>query len=227
MHYEHSLGKCRDRTHDRRMRSRRTTVLARISSITLLAGTVAAARVAAAEPDPRATRPSVMLGLMQWIAFGGGNVAAQLKTGRLVFEYSHGQALDLSRFEPALTEEEADADVAVRMPWTTGGGVGFQITPNLHVLVEAKVHRYEVRGADRNQELSYTSVTIGPGIFYDLYLWRGLFIQPNLRWWPTVASTYDAERAVLRAPDGGTYQHERHDLLPFANVNLGWTFDRR
>jgi hypothetical protein len=179
----------------------------------------------AAEPaDPFTTRPSVMAGLMQWTVFGGGNVAAQLKHGRFVFEYSHGQALDLGRLGGfALTESERDAEIELRMPWTTGGGVGFQITPELHVLVEAKAHRYEVRGFDRNESLRYTTFTLGPGVFYDIYLYEGLFLQPVVRWWPTIASSYDGDRSFA-APGGGTYRHERHDLLPFVNVNLGWTF---
>lgn len=178
------------------------------------------------ERDPYGFRPSVMAGMTQWLVFGGGNLATQVKIGRLVVEYSHGQALRFDRVPSiALTEAERDAGVAVSMPWTTGGGFGLQITPNLHVLVEVKAHRYEITGA-RGDTLRYTSFTVGPGLFYDLYLYKGLFVQPNVRWWPTVASTYDGEGVVTR-PDGTPYRHERHDLLPFVNVNVGWTFDGR
>ncbi|HWO09010.1 MAG TPA: hypothetical protein VNN80_06005 [Polyangiaceae bacterium] len=181
------------------------------------------AGAALAPADPYTLRPSVMLGLMQWVAFGGGNIAAQVKVGRWVFEYSHGQALQLDRAAAlALTQEERAAGVAVSMPWTTGGGIGFQITPQLHVLLEAKLHRYQVRD-HVGGEIEYTSFTLGPGIFYDIYLYKGLFLQPNLRWWPTVASSYDAQSS-LTATDGSTYHPERHDLMPFVNVNLGWTF---
>jgi len=178
-----------------------------------------------AEPpsSPYTLRPSVMAGLMQWTAFGGGNIAAQLKVGRFVFDYSHGQSLHFDRVAAlALTEAERDADVKVGMPWTTGGGFGVQITPNLHVMIEAKAHRYEIDGP-RGGTISYTSFTVGPGVFYDLYIYKGLFIQPNLRWWPTVASTYDDKGTLARA-DGSLYTHERHDLVPFVNVNVGWTF---
>lgn len=191
------------------------------------------ARAGASEQPPETTptpepsspftlRPSVMAGMTQWLLFGGGNIAAQVKVGRVVFEYSHGQSLHFDRVGFTQTEAENDAGVKVGMPWTTGGGVGFQITPNLHFLVEAKAHRYEVDGP-RGGTISYTSFTVGPGVFYDLYLYKGLFIQPNLRWWPTIASTYD-DRGTLSLADGRTYLHERHDLVPFANVNVGWTF---
>jgi hypothetical protein len=49
-------------------------------------------------------------------------------------------------------------------------------------------------------------------------------VQPNLRWWPSVASSFDSRR-TLTADDGGTYRPERHDLMPFVNLNVGWTFD--
>lgn len=165
-----------------------------------------------------------MLGLMQWVAWGGGNIAAQVKWGHWVAEYSHGQALQLERLGGlGLTAEERSAGVRVGMPWTTGGGLGYQLTPELHVLIEVKLHRYRVAD-DFGQELEYTSVTVGPGIFYDLYLYKGLFVQPNLRWWPTVASSFDSG-STLTADDGSTYRPARHDLMPFVNVNVGWTFD--
>lgn len=178
-------------------------------------------------PDPYRDRVAIMSGVGQWALFGGGNVAAQAKLGRwLVLEYSHGQALDLSRLDGfALTQAEKDAGVTVTMPWTTGGGVGLQITPELHVLMEVKAHHYEVRGADRNERLSYTTWTVGPGVFYDLKLWRGLFIQPNVRWWPTVASSLN-QNQELTAADGGTYRHRTHDLNLFANLNVGWEFSQ-
>lgn len=183
--------------------------------------------VASSTEPPRSSyslRPSAMMGLSQWLVFGGGNVAGQVKVGRLVFEYSHGQALKLDRIAAlALTSEERAAGVRIEQVWTTGGGAGFQITPNLHVLVEVKAHRYEITGADANQTLRYTSFTVGPGAFYDIYLAKGLFVQPSVRFWPTVASTYSGDGALRRA-DGTTYKHERHELMPFVNVNVGYTF---
>src|SRR5258706_8506856 len=149
--------------------------------------------MAAAPPsDDYALRPSVMVGLSQWIFWGGGNIAGQVKLGRWVFEYSHGQALQFERIGGfAMTRDEREAGVSVSMPWTTGGGVGLQITPHLHALIELKAHRYEVRGYDPQQVAKYTSFSVGPGVFYDIYLYKGLFVQPNLRFWPTVASSYD------------------------------------
>ena len=82
-----------------------------------------------------------------------------------------------------------------------------------------------IRGAgyDPQQVARYSTFSVGPGVFYDIYLYKGLFVQPNMRFWPTVASTYDGAARFTR-PDGSTYQHDRHDLGFFVNVNLGWTF---
>jgi hypothetical protein len=195
--------------------------LARAESISPPNETAATTRAA---PDDYALRPSVMVGLSQWILWGGGNIAGQVKMGRWVVEYSHGQALQFDRAGGfAMTRDEREAGVSVSMPWTTGGGVGFQITPHLHALIELKAHRYEVRGYDPQQVAKYTSFSVGPGVFYDVYLYKGLFVQPNLRFWPTVLSSYDGHATFTR-PDGSNYQHERHDLGVFVNVNLGWTF---
>jgi hypothetical protein len=176
-----------------------------------------------AATDPWATRFSVMAGLGQWVVFGGGNIAAQLKVGRVVFEYSHGQALDYDRLGGfAKTKEERDAGVSLFSPWTTGGGVGFQITPHFHVLVEVKAHRYEVTSASGTEHLSYTTFSIGPGAFYDVYLYEGLFLQPNVRFWPNVGDTLG--KSTLTGEDGTTYEHAPHALNFFANMNLGYTF---
>jgi hypothetical protein len=169
---------------------------------------------------------SMMLGLHQWLLLGGGNVAAQYKTSRWVFEYSHGQALHLNRTAAlTLTTDERNAGVRVDMPWTTGGGVGVRITRNLHALLEVKVHRYELYGSDRNQNLSYLTFTVGPGLFYEIHLWHGLFLQPLVRWWPNVGDTLDESSAPsFTRPDGGLYRPKAQTQGVFANVNLGWAF---
>lgn len=198
-----------------------------LSALAVLAHSGSAHADGPPDIDPYETRGAIMAGVAQWTAWRGGNLAAQLKTGRWALELSHGQGLHLERLGGlGLSKAERDAGVTVGMPWTTGGGAGFRITPDLHVLVELKAHRYEVRGEDRNQVARYTSFTVGPGIFYDIHIWRGLFVQPNVRWWPTAASTYDGA-ATFRRADGSTYAHARHDLPPFLNVNVGWNLDGR
>jgi hypothetical protein len=211
----------------------KTNPLARLALslalVTALTGRAAAdeadAAVEAATADPWAPRLNVMAGVMQWTVFHGGNLAAEYLHGRWAFEVSHGQALDLNALDGfALTQAERDSDLQLRVPWTTGFGVGYRITPRLHVLVELKAHHYEARLADGTETLRYTTFSIGPGVFYRLPLWRGLFVEPNVRWWPNVASTLDGDRGTLHRTDGSAVQHEAHDFALFANVNLGWTF---
>jgi len=184
----------------------------------------AAASAKAADRDAGLrTHFSVMAGLTQWIVFRGGNVALEYRVGRLAFEVSHGQGLDLNQAGGfALTSAERDAGLRVLVPWTTGFGVGYRITENLHALVELKAHRYDVRtSAD---EARYTTFSVGPSVFYTFYLYEGLFLQPNVRFWPNVGSTLHDGRALLRNGDGSTYVHDAHDFGLFANVNLGWSF---
>jgi len=182
-------------------------------------------RDTSAEHDAWQPQFSVMVGLTQWTLFRGGNVAVEYKKGRLAFEYSHGQGLDLNAAPGVgLTSAERDAGAHVRVPWTTGFGLGFRVTEHLHVLVEGKAHRFEVTTRDRNSEVAYTTFSVGPSVFYSIHLYKGLFLQPNVRFWPNVASTLSGDRSLLRQPDGSIYVHEAHAFGLFANANLGWTF---
>jgi hypothetical protein len=179
---------------------------------------------AAQARDPNGTRYgfAVMLGLGQW-ALGGGNVAVQGRVGRLALEYSHGQAVHLSElgFLENASEKAVGADV--NEPWTTGLGVGLMVTDNLRVLLEVKANHYVVRGGDRSSELDYTTFSVGPGVLYEIAIWRGLFLQPSVRWWPTVASTFK-DGSTLRRADGSSVTMERHESGIFPNVSVGWEF---
>jgi hypothetical protein len=209
-----------------------------ILSTTALAATLFVSRSAHAEgapPPPEAPAPatsatpgaprfSIMAGVTQWAVLRGGNLAVEYKTRHVVFEFSHGQGLDLNQAPGfALTSAERDAGARVRVPWTTGFGVGYRITEDLHLLVEAKAHRYNVFNRDGSAEVDYTTFSIGPSVFYSIYLYKGFFIEPNVRFWPNLGSTLSGNRAELRQPDGTVYAHEAHDFGLFANMNLGWT----
>jgi hypothetical protein len=171
------------------------------------------------------TELSVMAGLTQWVVFRGGNIAAELKIGRLAFELSHGQGLDLNQIPGlGLSSAERNAGVHILVPWTTGGGVGVRITRNLHILLEVKAHHYVVTGADPNQQVKYTTFSVGPGVFYTFHIYKGLFLEPNVRYWPNVASTLKNNQVDIAQPDGSTYTHQAHDFGLFANMNVGWTF---
>lgn len=224
------------------MRSRRGFTLLLLLPMTGLA--LAAGRDAHAEPapppasdsGPSVTRSAtgasdaaapekrlglgVMLGLGQW-ALGGGNAAVQWNHGHLALEYSHGQGVHLSQFEFLRNQSERSAGADVHETWTTGLGVGVLAFDNLRVLLEVKANHYELEGGDRNSRLSYTTFTVGPGVFYDIHLWRGLFVQPSVRWWPTVHTTMP-DNATLSRADGTQVRITSHDSGVFPNVNVGW-----
>jgi hypothetical protein len=62
----------------------------------------------------------------------------------------------------------------------------------------------------------------GLGVFYEIRIWRGLFIQPSLRWWPTVASTFK-NGSTLRSADGTsvTMDSTRVGRVPQRQPRLG------
>lgn len=168
---------------------------------------------------------SVMAGLTQWLLFRGGNLAFEAKIGRLALEVSHGQGLDLNQVPwLALTHDERANDAHVYVPWTTGFGVGYRITENLHVMIEAKAHRFEVTGRDPAVKAKYTTFSVGPSVFYSIYLYKGFFLQPNVRFWPNVASTLSNNKVALLQSDGSVYEHQAHSFGFFANMNLGYSF---
>jgi hypothetical protein len=205
----------------------------------LVAALLAFPRIARADESTPSTTPSpipkessglethfsVMAGLTQWVLFRGGNLAVEYKVGRLVFEASHGQGLDLNQVPwLALTSAERDAGASVKVPWTTGVGAGFRVTENLHLLIEAKAHHYNETGRDRNVEVDYTTFSVGPSVFYTFHLFKGLFLEPNVRWWPNVASTLSGNEVRLTQPDGTVSVVKAHDFGLFANMNLGYAF---
>jgi hypothetical protein len=171
------------------------------------------------------THFSVMAGLTQWVLFRGGNLAVEYKVDRLVFEASHGQGLDLNQVPGlALTSAERAAGARVRVPWTTGVGAGFRVTEDLHFLIEAKAHHYNESGSDRNVEVDYTTFSVGPSAFYTFHLFKGVFLEPNVRWWPNVATTLSGNGARLVRPDGTANVVKAHDFGLFANMNVGYAF---
>jgi hypothetical protein len=190
-------------------------------------------------PFLHANQLSVLGGLNQ-IALRGGNVEATWYTNRLSFEYSHGFNLQMTGW--VLGRAERDQHLQLRMPWTTGFGIGYRLTSALDLRVESKLHRYQV--FYENQHLAgtpittYTTETEGVGAYYRVYPFarfggwtRGIVIAPSVRYWPNVWSSL---------PNGGyTYANSvtgRNETLRaatqgipgttglFVNASIGYTF---
>jgi hypothetical protein len=186
-----------------------------------------------------ANQLSVLGGLNQ-IALRGGNVEATWYTNRFSFEYSHGFNLHMTGW--VLGKSERDQHLQLRVPWTTGFGLGYRVTSDLDLRVESKLHRYQV--FYENQHLggtsitTYTTETEGVGAYYRVYPFarfggwaRGIVVAPSVRYWPNVWSSL---------PKGGyTYANAltgRNETLKaatqgipgttglFVNASVGYTF---
>ena len=217
----------------------RVPVLGAQATLTTGTTVTSATGLAPEAPFAHANRLSLLGGLNQ-IALGGGNVEATWYTGRLSFEYSHGFNLRMTGW--VLGAAERDQHLQLRMPWTTGFGIGYRLTSALDLRVESKLHRYRV--FYENQHLagtpitSYTTETEGVGAYYRVYPlarfggWtRGIVVAPSVRYWPNVWSSL---------PSGGyTYANSvtgRNEILRaatqgipgttglFVNASVGYTF---
>jgi hypothetical protein len=163
---------------------------------------------------------NVHFGLLQPLLTHGVNVAADLRLGPWVFEYSHGMFLHYSDFAGSLSSAERDAGIGLYSPWTTGFGIGHNVVDDLYLMVEVKAHRYEVSldGATEN----YTTMSVGPAVGWRFFVYKGLDVTTYVRWWPNV---WSSSSSVTLATSSGAVQHQAHDLGLFANVSVGWAFD--
>ena len=180
---------------------------------------------AASELAPEPTDSFGVMAGMNQVLLGGANLAVQYETENFVFEYSHGIHLRLNNLNGIdLNREEKNDHLTVDVPWTTGFGIGYRLTKEFHVSVEFKAHRFDVSAPDGEGQVRYTTYSVGPGLFYDWTIWKGLYLEPALRWWPTVASTLPGNNHTFVRSDGSTFTHHAHDWGVFPNVSIGWTF---
>lgn len=158
-------------------------------------------------------------GLLQPLFVQGFNAAMDVRVGRFVATYSHGEGLD-GVGQSALLEAEKAAGATLGLTWSTGGGVGLTLIDELYVLVDFKVHRYAFSVAAERAD--YTTFTIGAELGYRFFLWKGLHVAPVIRYWPTVWAS--APHGVEVA--GLTHQPVAQGASGFfANVLVGWAFD--
>ena len=172
--------------------------------------------------EPQRVQLTFTYGLNQPILSHGFNAAVEVRYHRLIATYSHGQGLDYSRFE---TGTEKANDVSVKLPWTTGGGVGVLLIDEMWILADVKVHHFLVDTAVDHD--SYTVLTIGAELGWRYFLWKGFNLAFVARYWPNVASTA-GKGVTLHTPTGQTFvdppeQQGYHGLL--ANILVGWAFD--
>jgi hypothetical protein len=176
-----------------------------------------------APSDAKNVQVGINFGLLQ-LALGGFNVAAELRYRRFWFEYSHGMDLKLNNLDGfSMTQTERDQNLRLFVPYTTGFGVGVTLVDELWLGVEFKTHRYEVN-APGGPVSSYQTYSIGPVLGYKAFLWKGLFADAYLRYWPNVASSLGDNKIALQGADGAV-SHSAHDFGVFANVSIGYAFN--
>ena len=164
---------------------------------------------------------------MQPVLLHGFNAAVDLRIGRLILSYSHGQGLEVDRSPGLLTADEKKAHMSLFQPWTTGGGLGFTILDELYVMADLKVHRFEAELDDNHA--GYTTLTVGVELGYRFFLWKGFYLSPVARYWPNVWNSAGGKlhiqnqqgNAIAHTPVG---QGVRGSGL-FVNLLVGWAFD--
>ena len=173
--------------------------------------------------DAKVPQVGINFGLLQ-LGLGGFNIAGEIRYRRFWFEYSHGVDLTLNNLPGlTMTPTERSENLHIFMPYTTGFGVGLTLLDELWLGVEFKTHRYEVN-APGGPVTSYQTYSIGPVLGYKAFIYKGLFADAYLRYWPNVASSLDGNKVALLGTDG-TVEHSAHDFGVFANVSLGYAFD--
>jgi hypothetical protein len=177
--------------------------------------------------SPATTKGAQMglnFGLLQ-LGLGGFNVATETRYRRLWLEYSHGMLLTLNNLGGfGLTQPERDQKLHIRVPFTTGFGVGFTVAGELWLGAEFKAHGYEVN-APGGPVSHYRTYSIGPVLGYKYYIWNGLYADAYGRYWPNVVTSLDGGKVAL-VGNQGTVEHTAHDFGLFGNVSLGYMFRR-
>jgi hypothetical protein len=172
---------------------------------------------------PERVQLAFHFGLNQPILLHGFNAALDVRYDRLILTYSHGQGLDVT--SSSLSSGEQAAGMTLRMPYSTGGGVGVLLIDELWVLADVKVHHFEANTALDHR--TYTNVTIGGEIGWRYFVWKGFNIGFVARYWPNVYSS--AGRGItLHDSSGKPFFHEpaQQGYGGFlANVLVGWAFD--
>ena len=170
---------------------------------------------------------SILFGLSQPIILNGFNVAGNYSTGKFIFDYSHGMWLDYNSNDFVRTDEEKEQNLDIYQPWTTGFGVGYKFTDYLNLRAEFKWNKYEIT-TERNEKFSYITRVIGIGLYSHVDVWKNIFLEPSIRYWPNFSSTLkDDKKRFLVIPGTASYEyavHKAHDYGVFMNVSIGYTF---
>ncbi len=169
---------------------------------------------------------SVLAGLIQPLALGGGNVEVNYTTKRMIFDYSHGFNLN-----PPSVGDFKTQNVVLKLPITTGFGIGYRINSFLDIRFEPKLHSFEVYHKDdekteANKIKGYKTFTLGVGLYYRYFPFRnsnskflqGITTAASIRWWQNVGSTLSNDKFSYDNKLTG-----KTETLKAANIGFGNT----
>lgn len=165
--------------------------------------------------------------LMQPVLLGGGNLNVTYTFNRMIVDWSHGSYLQIRDY--LQTDEQKALDSKIVLPWTTGPGIGYRFTDNLDARVDFKAHRVNAEFFEGSQELNYTEYTIGPGIYYRLYLGKntGFLLEFSSRYWFDMGNSLGTDEVLISDGEGNQQPFETSISGGFgANIALGYTFGR-
>ncbi len=210
-------------------------------TITFIALIVATQLASAQTQDwKQETKVSVLFGLTQPLFASGFNIEGNFIHKRFIFDYSHGAALKFSG--NLVTDELQMQGLSVRVPWTTGFGLGYRFTNWVNLRVEPKWHRFEYyyEGEAQNKANRITAdntFSLGLGLygFYQPFknqdnALKGLTVSPSVRYWPTVRSSFaDGRYTYVNKNTDQTETLKTLDsgigFMPLVvNLSVGYTF---
>jgi hypothetical protein len=185
-------------------------------------------------------RINVLFGLSQVAIAHGFNVEFNYISKRLIFDYSHGVSLD---FEGSTVPADLRKQgIAVKMPWTTGFGIGYRLKEWINFRLEPKFHRFEFYYIGENQAkaniiTSYNTFSLGLGIYGNFRPFKkednflsGLTISPSIRYWPTISSTLKDNKYIYFNKQTGINEEIRTldpgiGFTPLViNISIGYSF---
>lgn len=181
---------------------------------------------------------TVMAGLIQPLALGGGNFEINYVGKRTIFDFSHGFSLN-----PPVVGAVKDQGLVWHLPYSTGLGIGYRITKALDVRFEPKLHSWEAynKGDERSDATKikdFKTITMGIGVYYryfpfknsDNKFMRGIVTASSVRWWQNVGTTLRADEfSYVNKTTGKTEKLEAPNI-GFANtpiiinIGIGYSF---
>lgn len=168
-------------------------------------------------------RIALLSGLHQPLVLKGGNFAINYITkSNISLEASFGVGLKYSNL---LSNTEHRQYTDVTTPFSYGIGVGY-FYKGFSINFEPKGTMFQVRDFE-GKEVTYTTYSLGAGLYYNLFVWKRLFLQPSIRYWQKVGSSLTNGEVQLTGKDNQVFIHEARK--PGTNgwiygVSLGWFF---